>query len=193
MKKFIQKTLKWFATIYKKNWWTLRFERRLNKFIQEEVTDDMADELAEEFLKALLRSMSLQFKLDAKYHENIESFKAKIQFSSKNARKRSWWQRLFWWKHGSIAVLAIFDGKNMKVKELRDHIPDKDLAAEKVDVSVQFKNGKALINYLYNMLRSEKSDILRLVMNHEVVVRGNPNYLFKFGYMANHAQQLFFG
>ena len=47
-----------------------------------------------------------------------------------------------------------------------------------------FKDSKSLMNYLLAMDR----DILRLILNNEVVLRGNVNYVLKFGYMANHLQ-----
>jgi len=36
--------------------------------------------------------------------------------------------------------------------------------------------------------RDEDRDILRLLLNNEVVLKGNVNYMLKFGYMANHLQ-----
>ncbi len=73
------------------------------------------------------------------------------------------------------AVAALFTGNGLKVQERL--IPDPN-------VSVIFKDGRSLINFLL----SRDRDILRLLLSNEVVLRGNANYLFKFAYMANHLQ-----
>lgn len=172
--RLISKIISAFLNIFR-GWWRKRIEKKLNSYLQylqdgfQDLPDNVADEAAEEFLKLLLKCMSLAFKLDNNYHRNIDGFKAKYQFRSKDASVDK-----------SIVVIASFNGKNMKVKEKRAPVPD-----EEVDISVYFKNGKAIINYL---LQSDSRDILRPVLNNEVLLKGNVNYLLKFGYMANHLQ-----
>ena len=39
-----------------------------------------------------------------------------------------------------------------------------------------------------NFLLSANRDILRGLLNNEVLVTGNLNYMYKFGFMANHLQ-----
>jgi len=163
----IKNIIAWFFNIFRK-WWRGRVEKKFREFLQNEVPDDIADELAEEFLKLLLNFMSLSFKLDKDFYRNIDGFKAKYQFRSVDASIDK-----------SIVVIATFNGKDMKVKEKRAPLPD-----EEVDISVYFKNGKAIINYLM----ADNRDVLRPVLNNEVFLKGNVNYLLKFGYMANHVQ-----
>ncbi|GFP22288.1 hypothetical protein HKBW3S06_01515, partial [Candidatus Hakubella thermalkaliphila] len=75
----------------------------------------------------------------------------------------------------SVTVAAVFTGKGLEVKETL--LPD-------ADVSIIFKDSKSLMKYL---LATDR-DILRLLLNNKVVVKGNMNYMFKFEYMANHLQ-----
>lgn len=120
----------------------------------------LQNEAAEEFLKLLLRLMALAFKVDADFRRNIQGFTGKYQFASAD---------------GTVAVTALFDGKGLRVKE--GTLPDPD-------VSVTFKDSRSLMNYLLSTDR----DILKLLLNNEVVLRRNANYVFKFAYMANHLQ-----
>ena len=120
----------------------------------------LQSEAAEEFLELLLKLMSLAFKIDKDFRRNIAGFTGRYQFRSVD---------------NSVTVAALFTGKDLKVKEIL--IPD-------ADVSVIFKDGRSLLNYL---LAADR-DILRLVLNNEVVLRGNVSYVMKFGYMANHLQ-----
>ena len=39
-----------------------------------------------------------------------------------------------------------------------------------------------------NYLLATDRDVLRLMLNNEVVLKGNVNHMLKFGYMANHLQ-----
>ena len=120
----------------------------------------LESETAEEFLELLLKLMSLAFKIDEDFRRNIKGFRGRYQFRSVD---------------NSVTVAALFTGKGLKVKERL--IPD-------ADVTVIFKDGKSLMNYL---LATDR-DILRLVLNNEVVLKGNVNYVLKFAYMANHLQ-----
>jgi len=118
------------------------------------------NEVAEKFLGLTLILMSLTFKLDKGFRKNIDGFKGKYQFRSID---------------NSVTIAAIFTGKGLKVKG--QLIPDPD-------VSVIFKDGRSIMRYLL----SRDRDILKLVLNNEVVLKGNMNYMLKFGYMANHLQ-----
>lgn len=120
----------------------------------------LESETAEEFLELLLKLMSLSFKIDEDFYRNIKGFTGRYQFRSID---------------NSVTIAALFTGKDLKVKERL--IPD-------ADVSVIFKDSKSLMNYL---LATDR-DILRLVLNNEVVLKGNINYMLKFGYMADHIQ-----
>jgi len=120
----------------------------------------LESETAEEFLELLLRLMSLAFKIDKDFRRNISGFTGRYQFRSVD---------------NSVTIAALFTGKDLKVRE--DLIPD-------AHVSVIFKDAGSLMNYLLAIDR----DILRLVLNNEVIIKGNGSYMLKFGYMANHLQ-----
>jgi hypothetical protein len=141
--------------------WLLNiFRRWWRRRVERRFQKCLESEAAEEFLELLLKLMSLAFKIDKDFRRNIEGFKGRYQFRSVD---------------NSVTVAALFTGKGLKVKERT--IPD-------ADVTVIFKDGKSLLNYL---LATDR-DILRLVLNNEVVLKGNVNYVLKFAYMANHLQ-----
>jgi hypothetical protein len=130
------------------------------RWVRRQFLKSLQNEAAEKFLKLLLKLMSLTFKLDKDFRRNIDGFKGRYQFRTVD---------------NSVTIAALFTGKDLKVKEKL--IPDPD-------VSVIFKDGKSLISYL---LATDR-DILKLVLNNEVMLKGNTNYMLKFGYMANHIQ-----
>lgn len=141
--------------------WLLNiFRRWWKKRVERRFLKCMESEAAEEFLELLLKLMSLAFKVDKDFRKNIDGFRGRYQFKSLD---------------NSVTMAALFTGEELEVKE--GLIPD-------VNVTVIFKNSKALMNYLLSADR----DILKLLLNNEVVIRGNANYVFKFAYMANHLQ-----
>lgn len=142
------------------SWFLNIFRKWWRRRVERRFVECLESEAAEEFLELLLKLMSLAFKIEKDFRRNIEGFRGQYQFRSVD---------------NSVTVAALFDGKGLKVKERL--IPD-------ADVTVIFKDGKSLLNYL---LATDR-DILRLVLNNEVVLKGNVNYVLKFGYMANHLQ-----
>lgn len=132
----------------------LRRGRVRRQFLKRLETD-----IAEEILKLLLNLMNWWFKTDEEFRKNIDGFTGRYQF--RNADK-------------SFTVTALFTGKGVKVKE--ELIKDED-------VSVIFKDGKSL-ETLMNFLLARDPDILKLILNNEVKVEGNMNYMFRFLYMA---------
>ena len=136
------------------------FRRWQRKKVESLFLKCLESEAAEEFLELLLQLMSLTFKIDKDFQRNIKGFTGRYQFRSID---------------DSVTIAALFTGKDLKMKE--SLVPD-------CDVSVTFKDGRSLMNYL---LATDR-DILRLVLNNEVVLKGNLNYMLKFGYMANHTQ-----
>jgi len=133
----------------------LALEKAGEKFLK-----SLEDETAETFLEILLLFMKLKFMLDPSYRRNIENFKGRYQFRSRDNK---------------ITVLVEFDNGKMDIKEK---------LSEDVDVTVIFKDGRSLINFLL----SRNRDVLRGLLNNEINVIGNLNYIYKFGFMANHLQ-----
>ncbi len=131
----------------------------LDKMIRKFVAS-LESEFAEEFLENLLRLMSLVLLLDHDYKRNIIGFSGRYQFMSKD---------------GAITVAAVFDEDVMEVSE--------EVITEP-NITVTFKDGKALMGYLL----SPKPDVLGSMLRQEVLLDGNLTYLYKFAYMAKRLQ-----
>jgi hypothetical protein len=116
--------------------------------------------LAEDFLQLLLGLMSLVFMFDHDFRKNIQNFQGRYQFRSKD---------------GCINVAALFEDGRLEVREELIQNPN---------ITVLFKNGKALMDYLM----TPKPDILGSMLRQEVSLDGNLNYLYKFAFMAKRLQ-----
>jgi len=127
----------------------------LKKFI-----NCMESEFAEDFLKILLELMGVVLFVDSDYRKNIMGFKGRYQFRSSD---------------DAITVAAVFDNDALDVSEE---------VIEKPNISITFKNGKALMNYLL----SPKPDVLGSMLRQEVRLEGNLNYLYRFAYLAKRLQ-----
>jgi hypothetical protein len=123
------------------------------------------NEIAQDFLTLLLKVMSLAFRVNPEYRRNIDGFTGRYQFRSANNK---------------VKVAAMFTGKGLKVKRGR--------LIKDPDVTVIFKDGKSIMNYLRSYLLGMGGDVLKLVLKNEVVIKGNVNYVYRFFYMANHVQ-----
>lgn len=108
------------------------------------------------FLEVLLSLMDLYFALDRKFRKNIKDFNASYVFKSRD---------------GVIAASAIFNDSEMKVSSE---------AIVNPTVSVEFKDGIALKNFLF----SESPDIISAILDCEIRYTGNLNYISKFAYMS---------
>jgi len=132
-----------------------RFKRAADKYLEA-----IKSEGAEEFLELLLKAMGLVFLIDKDFRRNIENFNGRYLFCSKDR---------------SITVAAIFEDGKLKVCEE---------AIENTNMTVTFKNAKALMGFLL----SPKPDILGSMLRQDVAVDGNLNYLYKFAFMAKRLQ-----
>jgi hypothetical protein len=124
-------------------------------------------ETAETILEGLLLFMKTRFRLDpiiigSNFRENIDNFNAKYLFRSKS---------------GEIYVLVKFHDGDMDWEES---------LSQDVNASLEFKDGHALVNYLFNYLVLQDRDFLKSMTKNEIKVSGNLNYLYKFLFMANH-------
>jgi hypothetical protein len=125
-------------------------------------SDCLTSEFAEDFLQILLGLMTVIFIFDHDFRKNIEGFEGRYQFRSKD---------------GCITVAALFGDNSLKVRE--EEIPDPD-------ITVLFKDGKALMGYLL----TPRPDILGSMLRQEVSLDGNLNYLYKFAFMAKRLQMM---
>jgi hypothetical protein len=114
-------------------------------------------EMTETFLEFLLWGMKLYLIIDPDYRRNINDFHGLYRF-----RDRA----------GRVNVLVKFAHGKMTYSE--DPVPV-------ADVTVFFKDERSLRNFII----APKKDIMNSLLNNEINVSGNLNYLYKFGFMAN--------
>lgn len=131
----------------------LRLGRARRRFL-----DGLESEFAEEFLEALLNLMGLTVRFSAGFRRSVAGFSGRYQFRSAD---------------GDITVSAVFDRGRLTVREA---------GIEDPDVTVRFRDGRALINYLL----APKPDIIGSLLRQDVVIDGNFNYVYRFAYLANH-------
>ena len=141
-----------------KIWHHLLFRFMRARKVVEKIEKLLGPEFTEEMLELLLNGMSLVFLVSAKYRENITGFTGRYVFKSTD---------------GSFAVSAAFSNGRMKVREGELYRPN---------IVVNFRNSRSLMNFIF----SPKPDVLGAMLNQDVVLDGNLNYLYKFAYMANH-------
>lgn len=115
-------------------------------------------EFMDDFLELLLKGLRLMLCLDRKYRKNIEGFNARYAFQSED---------------GKIAASAIFKNNKMKVK---------NNAIDNTNVTVTFKDGKAL----WEFLMGKNPDVFNFILESKLSYEGNANYVLKFAYMATH-------
>jgi hypothetical protein len=128
------------------------------KAAMEKLLKGLEDEFTEDTLKTLLKGMSLVFLLSSTYRKNIEKFSGSYLFRSKD---------------NAFSVAAVFNNGSMNIV---------DGPVDSPDITIIFKNPAALRNFIF----SPKPDILNAILQQDVSVDGNLNYLYKFAYMANH-------
>jgi hypothetical protein len=115
-------------------------------------------EMTETFLEFLLWGMKLYFCIDPDYRRNIIDFHGTLRF-----RDRA----------GQVDVLVKFAHGKMTYSE--DPAPV-------ADVTIFFKDERSLRNFIL----APQRDILKSLLHNEINISGNFNYLYKFGFMANH-------
>jgi len=133
-------------------------EKRLSKKI-----DAFKSAALDTFLEAILRLMQFVFFFDINFRKNIKNFNGRYAFKSKD---------------GKIHASAVFLNDRMKVY---------NRAVKKTNVTVTFKDGNALRDFLF----SQNPDILGSILDNSIAYEGNLNYLAKFAYMAKHLQLKF--
>ena len=130
------------------------------KRLWENFKNAFASKVAEDFLQTLLNLMKIVFLLNPDYRRNIENFKGRYQFLSKDER---------------LKVGVVFGGDRMAVR---------DEKIERPDITIAFRDGRTLLDFLF----APRQDILGAMLRHDVETTGNLNYLYKFGYMAKQLQ-----
>ncbi len=178
-------------------WFRFRGARRYVKSLDDEVPDEL--------LEALLSLMKLTFWFDPEYRRNIENFtgsyrfqnqaggvnvlikfdNGEMKFSSKDPTPKANVTVTFKDSQALLNfLLADFDDA------LRKFLQDDcrfwgDLWHADFGHALKdfmFAHGQALRNYLLAF----KKDIIKVLIENQIHITGNLNYLYKFGFMANH-------
>ena len=122
------------------------------------VVKAIMSEMTETFLEFLLWGMKLYLIIDQDYRRNINDFHGMLRF-----RDRA----------GRVDVLVKFAHGKMTTSE--DPAPV-------ADVTISFKDERSLRDFII----APKKDVLNSLLHNEINISGNFNYLYKFGFMANH-------
>ena len=125
--------------------------------------DCLESEFADGFLETLLEVMAFAFRLPG-VRDNIKGFHARYVFNAQD---------------GSVGATAVFEGDAM-------HVERKPVLDPKPNIVITFKNSRALMQ----LLLAGHPDVLRSMLQQEVRLEGNLNYLYKFAYMAQHMKSL---
>jgi len=134
------------------------FLNRWSKKLKNSVENDLTDL----FLESVLKVMKFMLYIDSDFRKNIKSFNGRYAFKSRN---------------GKIAASAVFRRSKMKVKRTA-------IAEKEANITVIFRNGQALRNFLF----SKNPDVMGAILNNDINTIGNLNYILKFGYMAKYLQ-----
>lgn len=131
--------------------------KRLSRVFSRKLVEQIRTRTTDDFLGMLLRGMDLAFALSRSYRKNnLERFRARYVFATSD---------------GKVGATAQFEDGDMKIF---------DGAADDFTVRVRFKDAASLRRFLF----AEKQDVLDSLLNNEVELDGNVNYIYKFGYMA---------
>ncbi len=128
------------------------------KSIAERFLQSLESEFVDESLFLLLSLFCLVFKVDKNFRKNIENFNGRYLFNSRDKK---------------VEVGVVFKNGKMKVESS---------GISKADVVVTFNDVPSLMKFVL----SKDPNILNAVLNQTIVIDGNLNYIYKFGYMAQH-------
>jgi pyruvate formate-lyase/glycerol dehydratase family glycyl radical enzyme len=178
--------------------WSAR--RRARKFVQ-----GLDDEVTEELLQSLLSLMKLAFWLDRDYAKCIKDFTGSYRFKDRKGGVNVFvkfhdGEMKFTDKdHNSKAdVTVTFKNSeallNFLLGDFGDNLQNFMLAGGNVLGNILHLDfGRGLRDFLLahnqafkGFLLAFKKDILKLILENAIQVDGNLNYLYRFGFLANH-------
>ncbi len=137
-------------------------ENRLNA-LKKEIETQAAGEVLDRLLYLLLEAMALLFYVNSEYRKNIKDFNASYVIQSQD---------------GKIDVSAVFKKVSFLWREM-DGMEVKSTVMDHPTTSVTFRDGKAMAEFLF----SGNPDVIQGMLNNQLSVSGNLNYLFKFIYL----------
>jgi hypothetical protein len=132
--------------------------------LRDAIVANMSSDLMDKILEMALNAMCLMFKLLPAYRKKIKGFKGKIAFKSKDE---------------GINVTAVF--KRVGIFRMWG-LQVLDTAADDANVTLTFRNGSAMADFLL----SGNPDIIAGILDKKLSFSGNVNYLFRFVYIARH-------
>ncbi len=137
-------------------------KNRLKK-LKAEIETEVAGEALDKLLFLLLKAMGLLFLVDKEYRKNIKDFNATYVICSRDKK---------------IDVSAIFKKVHGLFSE-KDGMEVRDVIVENPTTTVTFRDGKAMAEFLL----SGNPDVIAGMLDNQLSVSGNLNYLFKFVYL----------
>jgi hypothetical protein len=123
----------------------------------------LENEAAEPVLLGLCFALKLKCAVDHDFRRNIDRFYGQYQFISKT---------------GHLKVVLEFDHGQVRFREG---------LGDKPNATIFFKDGASLVRFII----ARKKDILQAMLRNELEAKGNLNYIFKLGFMANHLDREF--
>ncbi|MBI9092547.1 MAG: hypothetical protein JEZ12_25305 [Desulfobacterium sp.] len=133
------------------------------KALKTDIENEVAGEALDKLLFLLLKAMGLLFLVNREYRKNIKDFTATYVICSRDKK---------------IDVSAIFKKIDLVVTQ-KDGMEVKDVIVENPTTTVTFKDGKAMTKFLL----SGNPDVIAGMLDNQLSVSGNLNYLFKFVYL----------
>ena len=137
-------------------------ENRL-KELKNRIETHAAGEVLDKVLEGLLEAMALLFMINKAYRSHIRDFRASYVICSEDGR---------------IDVTAVFKKVSFLFIEM-DGMEVRDTAVDDPTVAVTFRDGKAMADFLL----SGNTDVIEGMLDNQLSVSGNLNYLFKFIYL----------
>lgn len=141
----------------------LKKQARRLQAITTEIENYIAGGALDKVLYLSLKAMSLLFWIDKDFRRNIKDFSARYVIKSRD---------------NSIDVSAIFGKKRILFTRM-DAMTVKDSEVKDPISMVIFHDAKSMVKFLL----SGDPDVLQGILNNQLSVSGNLNYLFKFVYM----------
>lgn len=133
-----------------------RIANRVTRVFSRRLVEQFRGRATDALVELLLEGMATAFLLSRSFRDNIQGFSARYVFATED---------------GSVGVSARFDGKQMHVE--REPVDD-------WTVRVRFKDANRLRRFLFG----KNQDILQSILDNDVEMDGNVNYIFKFGFLA---------
>ncbi|MCD4742982.1 MAG: hypothetical protein K8R67_10960 [Desulfobacteraceae bacterium] len=133
------------------------------KSLKIDIETEVAGETLDNLLFLLLKAMGLLFLINKDYRKNIKDFTGTYVICSMDKK---------------IDVSAIFKKIPVFFTKI-DGMEVKDSIVDNATTTVTFKDGKAMADFLL----SGNTDVIAGMLNNQLSVSGNLNYLFKFVYL----------